>query len=209
MWKAYQSFRKNEIFNLIIILLRLLIGCTFIYAGIGKIVYIDTILQYSNFEGNQVNKLLKAMAIHRYFWLFIGFVQLLGGVLVATQRLAFLGSLILLIISLNIVVITLPYDFAFTPVIAILLFLATFFILSWDFERIKIFFQHENAIINHIPTNYPTYHSFWIKIGILMSIQSIIFGIFNKTGYWLIISIFIGLTSLITYKSIICKKTTS
>lgn len=71
------------------------------------------------------------------YWHFIGFAQVLAGVLVLWSATATLGALLFLPIILNIFVITLSYDFNYTPVVTGLMLLATLYLLFWDYDRLR------------------------------------------------------------------------
>ena len=72
------------------------------------------------------------------YWQFLGWAQLLAGLLLLTQRYALLGALVYLSIIANIFVITISYDFAGTSVITGLMLLAGLLLLAWDWNRLRV-----------------------------------------------------------------------
>jgi hypothetical protein len=72
------------------------------------------------------------------YWQFIGWAQLLAGLLLLTQRYALLGALAYVSIMANIFVITISYDFAGTSVITGLMLLAGLLLLAWDWNRLRV-----------------------------------------------------------------------
>jgi hypothetical protein len=78
-------------------------------------------------------------AMHRTgaYWRFIGWCQLLTGVLLLIPRTATLGAVMFLPIIANIFVITVSLHFQGTPVITGGMLLAAVFLLCWDYHRLK------------------------------------------------------------------------
>jgi uncharacterized membrane protein YphA (DoxX/SURF4 family) len=71
------------------------------------------------------------------YWRFLGLAQVVAGLLVLSQTTATLGALAFFAIMLNVFVITLSYDFHFTPVVMGLMLLATLYLLLWDYDRLR------------------------------------------------------------------------
>lgn len=71
------------------------------------------------------------------YWHFIGLAQVLAGICVLVPATATLGALLFFPIMLNIFVITLSYDFHFTPVVTGLMLLAGLYLLCWDYDRLR------------------------------------------------------------------------
>ncbi len=69
------------------------------------------------------------------YWQFLGWAQIVAGVLILVPRTAVLGAASFFAIILNIFVITISMDFAGTPVVTGLMLLATVALLLWDFHR--------------------------------------------------------------------------
>ena len=71
------------------------------------------------------------------YWRFLGLAQVVAGLLVLSRTTATLGALAFFAIMLNVFVITLSYDFHFTPVVTGLMLLATLYLLLWDYDRLR------------------------------------------------------------------------
>jgi uncharacterized membrane protein YphA (DoxX/SURF4 family) len=74
------------------------------------------------------------------YWRFLGLAQVLAGLLVLWSATATLGAFLFFVIMLNVFVITLSYDFHFTPVITGSMLLATLYLLIWDYHRLRSIF---------------------------------------------------------------------
>lgn len=89
------------------------------------------------------------------YWQFIGFTQVLAGILVLIPATAALGALLFLGIMVNIFIITLSYYFAYTPVITFLMLLATIWLILWDYHRFRRLIFHSPPIFDDPKnTNY-------------------------------------------------------
>jgi hypothetical protein len=78
-------------------------------------------------------------AMHRTgaYYRFLGASQMLAAVLLLLPRTATLGALVFFPIILNIVVITVALGFQGTPFITGPMLLASFYLLCWDYPRLK------------------------------------------------------------------------
>jgi len=99
------------------------------------------------------------------YWQFIGVCQLLAGLLIMTQRYSKLGAVINLPIILNIFIITLSYDFNYTPVITGLMLVANVVLLIWDWNELKILLNIKPVINNKSRMEYQI---LWQIIGLLL-----------------------------------------
>ena len=71
------------------------------------------------------------------YWNFLGFVQLLAGVLLLIPRTSFFGALLYLPIIINIFIIVTSMHFAGTPYVAGLMLLANLYLIFWDYKKLK------------------------------------------------------------------------
>lgn len=71
------------------------------------------------------------------YWQFLGWAQVIAGVMLLIPRTAALGAICFLPIMLNIFVITIALDFGGTAVVAALMLLAVVFLVLWDFHLWK------------------------------------------------------------------------
>ncbi|MDW3196380.1 MAG: hypothetical protein R8G66_28660 [Cytophagales bacterium] len=131
------------------------------------------------------------------YWKFIGIGQLVAGFLLMTQRYAKLGALAYFTIIANIFVITLSYDFAYTPVVTGLMLFANVCLITWDWDQFKVLFN--------LPMTLD--HSFrlekdqlWEVTGISMFFFTFLYRLFVDRYdllFWLLICVAIGFTALI------------
>ncbi len=71
------------------------------------------------------------------YWRFLGAMQVLAAVLVLIPVTAHLGALLFLAILTNITLITLSLPFDGTPVVALMMLLASVYLVCWDYPRWK------------------------------------------------------------------------
>lgn len=83
------------------------------------------------------------------YWNFLGLTQVLAGILVLIPSTAAVGALLFFGIMMNIFLVTISYDFAFTPVITFQMLLATIWLLMWDYHRFRgILFNDATNIVH-------------------------------------------------------------
>jgi hypothetical protein len=132
-----QSLKQSLLLQLAVIYTRYLIGGAFVFASLIKIKG-HRFTQIPDDGGHSVGHFFEMMYQSGLYWQFLGWTQLLAGLLLLTQRFAMLGAVLFLGIIANIFVITLSYDFAYTPVITGLMLLATVLLLLWDWNRLRV-----------------------------------------------------------------------
>ncbi|MGH7567145.1 MAG: hypothetical protein ACREK2_09970 [Gemmatimonadota bacterium] len=71
------------------------------------------------------------------YWRFLGLAQVLAGVLVLVPATATLGALMFFTIMINVFIITLSYEFHFTPFVTGAMLTATLYLLMWDYDRLR------------------------------------------------------------------------
>ena len=76
-----------------------------------------------------------------FYWRFIGLCQLVPGILLLIPRTATLGAVLYFPVILNIFVITVSLHFQGTWIITGLMLLACIYLLCWDADRLKRFFE--------------------------------------------------------------------
>ncbi len=191
---------KNKILpQLCIIYLRYLIGLAFILPSIPKIKG----HRFTRESGadNPINSawhFFETLYQSGLYWNFLGWGQLIAGLLLVTQRYSKLGALVFLPIIANIFVVTISYDFHQTHIITGLMLCANILLLVWDWDTLKI-------IINKQPT-YSTIKrvesdNLWIIIGVsfifIMSCVKV-FGDSKTSIILMILALFItGISGLI------------
>lgn len=106
------------------------------------------------------------------YWKFIGFGQLLAGCLLMTQKYARLGAIINLPIILNVFVITLSYNFNYTPVVTGVMLLANVVLIIWEWDILKVVVNRKPQVqnITTIETD-----KLWQVIGIVLFLFTFIY----------------------------------
>jgi hypothetical protein len=130
-----KSFFLAQIF---IIYTRYLIGGAFVFSSIIKI-------KGKRFTTYSQEDAPLGSAMHFFevlyqtggYWQFIGWAQLLAGLLLMTQRFAKLGALVNFPILLNVFLITISMDFGGTPLITGLMLAANLMLLIWHWGELK------------------------------------------------------------------------
>lgn len=125
--------------NIFIIYTRYLIGGAFVFASLIKIKGQRFTSESGAAEPiNSAFHFFETMYQSGIYWQFIGFGQLVAGALLMTQRYAKLGALMNFPIIANIFVITVSYDFNYTPIITGLILLANILLIYWDWDELRI-----------------------------------------------------------------------
>lgn len=127
---------------------------------------------------------------------YIGVSQLLAGFLLMTQRYSKLGALANFPIIVNIFVITLSYDFAFTPIITGLMLLANLALIFWDWNELKVLFNLTPVIDK---TKRLEKFKVWEITGLTLFIFTFLYRILvdkYRLEYWFITCFVIALAGL-------------
>jgi hypothetical protein len=159
------------------IFVRYLIGSAFIIAAfaMGKIQGggVDLVGSQSlpMCELQPMQQFFKVIADSGIYWQFIGWTQVLAGVLLLTQKWARVGAIIFFGLILNIFVITVAYEFTGTPWVAGLMLLATVYLLIWDIDSLKYLLISPN--MQHFTPSKPlpiSDHKVWIYLGGILAV---------------------------------------
>lgn len=131
--------RQRLLMQLFIVYLRYLIGAAFVFASLIKIKgHRFTTADGTAAPLHSAWHFFETMYRSGLYWQFIGVGQLLAGLLLMTQRYARLGALLFLPIIANIFVITLSFDFGYTPVITGLMLLANLLLVWWEWPVLRV-----------------------------------------------------------------------
>jgi hypothetical protein len=137
------------------------------------------------------------------YWRFLGWSQLLAGMLLMTQFYSALGAIVMLPITINIFVITISYYFAATPVITSLLLLANIFLILWGFEKLMPLFHSTKRLANYAPLVNQSFETdkLWGYLGILIFVVTILHVVFFERTplYWFLTCFIIGISGLIIF----------
>lgn len=187
-----------------VIYLRYLVGGAMVFSSIVKI-------KGERFTSNDgINEPIQS-AMHLFetlyqsgvYWKFLGWSQLIAGMLLMTQFYSALGALLMLPITINIFVITISYFFAGTPIITFLLLLANLFLLVWHYEMFTLFFCTNKYSVTHrhIKNSGIEANKLWGYLGVILFATTIVYVVlFERTPvYWFLICIAIGFASLLYF----------
>lgn len=174
MFKLIDKLKTFTFFKLTTIYLRYLIGFAFVFASIVKIkgerfttLPTDTPVGY----------FFEAMYQSGFYWKFLGWSQLIAGVLMMTQRFSTIGALIFFPIILNITLITHSVNFGTgTPTVTTLMLLGTVYLLLWDYRKWIILFKQDHHIkldLTQFPEDRFMTHKAWVLAGVAFVVLTI------------------------------------
>ncbi|MCF2443528.1 DoxX family membrane protein [Dyadobacter sp. CY345] len=205
-----QRLKDKETFQIFTIYLRYLIGGAFIFSGLGKLIgerFIPAGSMQIPTEGMVIDVFFETLFRTGLWWRFIGFGQVLAGLLLVTQRWSTLGAILSLPISLNIFFITVSMDFRGTPIVTGLILLGNLWLLLWDYARLRILFYPNRNIETVVmaPSDQLGVPVIWESLGLVIFIISISFGNRENFLLWSALCLVSGLIGLIYYKMYVAK----
>lgn len=180
----FQQLRTNRINQWIIIHLRYLVGFAFIPSGLIKVMGERfTAIQ----TDNPVGYFFEALYQSGMYWNFLGWVQVIAGILLITQRYATLGALMFFAILTNIWMITLSLSFKGTWIITSLMMFAVLMLLIWDKHKLLPVINYDTRSVMN---EFPDPARVWINAGIVYAVCFIalcLLGAVNESVYakWL------------------------
>ena len=202
--KLIHYFKNKKAAIIFVIYLRYLVGGAMVFSSIVKIKG----ERFTSADGiaapvNSAWHFFETLYQSGIYWKFLGWSQLLTGLLLMTQLYAALGAILLFPITLNILMITLSYYFAGTPVITGLLVLANLLFILWDYEKLLPLFQvngrqQVNAVLSSTAIEYDR---IWSYLGVLLFLFSVIYvPLFERNPTpWFLTCIILGLGGLIIF----------
>lgn len=133
------KIKENLLAQLFVIYTRYLVGSGFVFASIVKIKGERfTTVSHEDAAFGTAFHFFETMYQTGIYWQFLGWGQLIAGLLLMTQRFAKLGAVVFFPIILNVFVITISMDFSYTPVITFLMLCANILLLLWHWDELKI-----------------------------------------------------------------------
>ncbi len=176
-----ERLKQYAALQIFTIYLRYLIGGAFVIAAIGmgklsgrSIVSMDAPIG----DLMPIQQFFRVMADSGLYWKFIGWFQIVCGVMLMTQRYAKAGALLFFGMILNIFVITVSYHFRGTPIVTGLMTLAATYLLVWDIRSLQFIFIDPSAHLVH-QTPVLKIHDvpYWSILGIIMAASIFILAI--------------------------------
>jgi len=170
-------WKSKTFLQIFTIYIRYLIGGAFIMAAFGM----GKIDGTSNLIGSMDKPIQDLMPLQQFFrvmtdsglyWKFIGWAQIVAGMLLMTQWLAKVGALIFFSIILNIFVVTLSYDFAGTLLVTALMLLATVYLIIWDMRTFLILVNDNLVFSKPILSVHDS--PFWVLLGVVLLVSVLV-----------------------------------
>lgn len=126
--------KSNKHFLIFTWITRILLFIGFLPSGLKKLLG-QRFTQIS--IDNPVGFFFEALFQTGFYWNFLGFVQLLAGLLLLIPKTSFFGAILYFPIIINIFVIVTAMSFTGTPYIAGFMLLANVYLLFWDYTKLK------------------------------------------------------------------------
>ena len=204
------KLKSHTFLQVFTIYLRYLIGGAFVIAaiGMGKLSGGVNILNAKSQPIQDlapIQQFFRVMMDSGLYWEFIGWGQIIGGLLLMTQRFAKLGAAIFFGMILNIFIITLSYEFKGTPYVTGLMLLAVTYLLVWDIRSYLVLITNT---FNPVALNPGvTQNTFWNWLGLIMFVSIIVnMSLMQNMLLHLGIPLIEGLIGFIIYFSFFHKK---
>ncbi len=132
--KIHKTVTKNVLLQLFTAFTRVLLAIGFIPPSIKKILYQPfTILPDSHPVGHYFNALYQT----GFYYQFLGWGQIIAAILLLIPRTSHIGALMFFPIIINITVLTNSVGFKGTWLVTILMSVASFYLVCWDYDRWK------------------------------------------------------------------------
>lgn len=186
-----------------IVYLRYLLGLSFILPAIymnklsGKPMFQHTDLN----SASKLEQLFYIMSSSGLYWKFIGWYQVLTGVLLVTQRFAKLGALLFFAMIFNVFLLTLSFGFMGTPQITGLMMLASVLLIVWDADTFKYIIMDSPTEPSSFVVKKDTIskHYYWELLGLLLLIITVILASNRYIVLALFIPFFTGILALVPF----------
>lgn len=128
--------------------LKILLAVAFIPTGAVKVLG----LRFTSInDTHEVGTFFEILYQSGHYWKFLGFVQILAGILILSERTSAIGSILFLGIISNIFFITISYDFDATPLITGGMLLACLWLLFWSWHQIRTLLIAQSTTQIEIP----------------------------------------------------------
>ena len=126
------NLRDRYLFKLFYWAIRIGMGLTFIGSGVRKLPGVKfTLLPVENPVGAYFNTMYET----GFYWNFIGYYQIVIGILVFFNRFVVVSSMLMMPVTINIFMISIALNMKGTPVITTLMVLGNLFLLFWHYEN--------------------------------------------------------------------------
>lgn len=192
------KIKENILAQLFVIYTRYLVGSGFVFASIVKIKGERfTTVSHEDAPFGTAFHFFETMYQTGLYWQFLGWGQLIAGMLLMTQRFAKLGAVVFFPIILNVFVITISMEFAYTPVITFLMLMANLLLLLWHWDELKVLlnFPPEIQKPNRLENNRIWEITGWILFLMTAGYRSL-YTLYNPI-LWMGMLVLVGLVPLV------------
>jgi uncharacterized membrane protein YphA (DoxX/SURF4 family) len=179
MEKIIFRLKLIKSFQVFTIFVRYLLGIAFVWASILKIKGI-------RFEPNSgentpigsLSHLLEAMYRSGFYWYFIGWGQLIAGLLIMSQIFSTLGAVVYFPIMLAIFVLTTAFQGPVFLTMTSLMLLTNVYLLLWDWNKLKFIILNNPGEYIDQNTQFSR-KKIWTYIGVVIGLAVVIFRIIS------------------------------
>jgi len=126
------KLKEHLLFNIFYWGLRISMGLTFIISGMRKLPGVKFTLLTTD---NPVGAYFHAMHETGFYWNFIGYFQILIGILIFFNRTVVSSILLMMPITVNIFLVSIALNMRGTPIITTLMLLGNVFLLLWHYKN--------------------------------------------------------------------------
>ncbi len=180
--KLYLKIKGNRWFWYFSIFCRLTLAYAFIVAGMVKIIG-ERFASGLSIK-HPMGAYLEALHHTGYYYTFIGIAQVIAAILLLIPRTVILGALLYFPIIVNIWLLSFAVRFEGSFVSSPLMVLANFYILVWNYDRLKFilpFKKFPNYEIVEKPIKYSNKFPFLFFIGVINT--TVLMVLINHFGY--------------------------
>jgi uncharacterized membrane protein YphA (DoxX/SURF4 family) len=168
MQNLISKLKQSRILQLFTILVRYLLGASFVFASIFKIQGIRFTPESAiNAPIDSLEHFFETMYQRPHYWNFIGCAQLMVGFLLMSQIFSTAGAVAFFPIITNIFVITISFQSPNILLITFLMVCGNIYLLLWDWNKLKFIILPNPQ--NYIDNNNEFFkRKIWTYLGILL-----------------------------------------
>lgn len=175
MEKIIFKLKLLKVFQVFTLFVRHLLGIAFIWAGILKVKGIRFEPQSGEHTPiDSVSHLLEAIYRSGFYWYFIGWGQVIAGLLIMSQIFSTLGAVLYFPIMLSIFMLTTAFQGPVFLIMTSLMLLGNIYLLLWDWNKLKFIILRNPGEYVDQSTQFSK-NKVWAYIGICLGIAIVIF----------------------------------
>jgi hypothetical protein len=182
-------YKHVVLLQLFTVYVRYLIGSAFVIAAfaMGKVIPQEHSLADVVTDNDIVGRAFASFIHSKLYWSFIGWSQLIAGLLLITQKFARLGAVIFLPMITNIFIITYSYGFIGTDVITGLMLLAGIYLVVWEVDKLQ--YLVKDPLPEHVVTDDCVVEKMklWQATGLVIFVSIVVLFLFKINLLWLML----------------------